>query len=235
MTTNYWHMLWMMTARNSTIFDNKTFFYTMLDPARRPYQLHRHKLGATNDEMVFEEKDEAFFLGAYKTKSDRFIFIALGSQVTNEYRYLDANNPTGKFKLFAERKQNEEYSVTHHGDDFYIVTNDDALNFKVMKTSVGKTNRSHWETFIPHNEKVLINNVEAFKKHLVVYGRKGGFKNISIINLENNQQHEVEFPEPVYTYWGSENPDFNTNLLRFTYSSPITPRTVYDYDMNNKK
>ncbi len=215
--------------------DNETFFYTMLDPARRPYQLYRHKLGTTNDEMVFEEKDESFFLGAYKTKSDRYIFIALGSQVTNEYRYLEADNPTGKFKLFAERKQNEEYSVTHHGDDFYIVTNDEALNFKVMKTSVGQTDRRHWETFIPHDEKVLVSNVEAFKNHLVVYGREGGFKNISIINLENNQKHEVEFPEPVYTYRGSENPDFNTNLVRFTYTSPITPNTVYDYDMNSKK
>jgi len=215
--------------------DNETFFYTKLDPARRPYQLHRHKLGTTKDEMVFEEKDESFFLGATKTKSKQYIFISLGSQVTNEYRYLDANNPTGKFKVFAERQQNEEYSVTHHGDDFYITTNDNALNFKVMKTSVGQTDRKYWKEFIPHSEKVLISSVEAFKNHLVVYGREGGFKNISIINLENNKKHEVQFPEPVYTYRNSENPDFNTNLVRFTYTSPITPNTVYDYDMNSKK
>jgi len=215
--------------------DNETFFYNMLDPARRPYQLYRHKLGASRDKLVYEEKDDAYFLNAFKTKSKRYIFIALGSQVTNEYRYLDADKPEGTFKLFAPRVQNEEYSVTHHGDDFYIATNDNALNFKVMKAPVGKTKRKYWKEFIGHDEKVLISNVEAFKNHLVVYGRKGGFKNMFIINLKNNQTHEVKFPEPVYTYWSSKNPDFKTNLVRFTYSSPITPRTVYDYDMNDKK
>ncbi len=215
--------------------DNKTFFYTMLDPARRPYQLYRHKLGAKNDKLVYEEKDDAYFLGVSKSKSGQYIYIGLGSQVTTEYRYLDADKPTGRFKIFAPRQQNEEYSVTHHGDDFYIVTNDNALNFKVMKTPVNKTARKYWKEFIAHDDKVLIDATEAFKNHLVVYGRKGGFKNISIINFKDDTQHEVKFPEPVYTYWGSENPDFNTSLVRFTYSSPITPRTVYDYDMNSEK
>ncbi len=215
--------------------DHKTIFYNTLDEARRPYRLFRHQLGATDDKLIYEEKDDAYFLYPYKTKSKRFIALYLGSKVTHEYHFLDADNPTGNFELFAARKQNEEYSVTHHGNDFYVLTNDKALNFKLMKTPVGKTARSNWTAVIPHDDKVLLSSVEAFKDHLVVYGRKDGFKNIRIMDLNSNKSHEVEFPEPVYTYWGSGNPDFNTDLVRFTYSSPVTPRTVYDYDMATKK
>ncbi len=215
--------------------DNKTFFYNTLDEARRPYRLFRHELGNLEDELIYEEKDDAYFLYPFKTKSEDFICMYLGSKVTTEYRILDADKPKDKFEIFAPRKQDEEYSIEHHGDHFYVLTNSNALNFKLMKTPVGKTARSNWQEVLPHNEKVLLSNIEAFKDHLVIYGRKNGFKNIQIINLDNQQSHEVEFPEPVYTYWGADNPDFNTNLVRFTYSSPVTPRTVYDYDMDIKK
>ncbi len=217
--------------------DNKTFFYTTLDDTHRPYRLHRHLLGteASQDEIVFEEPDGAYFLGAYKTKSKAFLVIQLGSKVTNEAHFLDANNPTGKFSLFAKRQQNEEYSITHYGDHFYILTNDKALDFKLMKTPVGNTARSNWETYIAHEPNVMLTDVEAFKDHLVVHCRKNGLKNIQIINVNTQEKHDIEFPEKVYTYWEESNPDFNTNLLRFMYSSMISPRTVYNYNMDTKE
>lgn len=216
--------------------DNKTVFFSMLDDAHRPFRLFRTQLGSTTDPtLIFEEKDDRYFLSAYKSKNDKYIFLYLGSKLTTEIHYLDANNPMSDFKVFQERTQGVEYSVAHHSDKFYIVTNENALNFKVMTADVDNTSKSNWQTFIPHDDKVLISSVEAFKDHLLVYHRKNGLKNIKVINLKNNEQHDVEFPEAVYTYWGAENPDFNSETFRMTYSSLITPRTVYDYDMNTRK
>ncbi len=158
----------------------------------------------------------------------------LGSKVTTEIHYLDANDPLGGFKLFAPRTQGIEYSITNHDDKFYIVTNEKALNFKVMVTDVNNVAKSNWQTYIPHNDNVLVSSVEAFKSHLIVYSRKNGLKNITVIDLETNDRHDVAFPEAVYTYWGAENPDFNSKTFRITYSSLITPRTVYDYEMSSR-
>jgi len=213
--------------------DNQTVFYSMLDDAHRPFQLWRYKLASNKEaELIYEEKDDRYFLSAYKSKNEAYIFLYLGSKVTTEIRYLDTNNPLDGFKLFAPRTQGIEYAVTHHNDKFYIVTNEKALNFKVMATDVANTEKSNWSTFIPHDDKVLISSMEAFKNHLVVYSRKDGLKNITVFDLKNNKRHDVKFPETVYTFSGSENPDFNSETFRMTYSSLITPRTVYDYDMN---
>ena len=147
---------------------------------------------------------------------------------------MDANTPNGDFKIFATRQQGEEYDITHHKGKFYIVTNADALNFKVMVTDVANPSRENWTEYISHDDKVLISAVEAFENHLVVYHRKDGLKQIKIINLTTNENHDVTFPEPVYTYSGSSNPEFKSHIIRMTYSSLITPRTIYDYNLNTK-
>ena len=214
--------------------NNSTFFYTMLDETRRPYQIHRHDLGTKEDKLVFEELDGMYFLYPFKGKNDRFIYAYLGSKVTTEMHFMDANNPDAGFQVIQPRKQGMEYQVANHGDDFYILTNDNALNFKLMKTSVNKPGMEHWTEVLSHDENVLLSSVETFENHLVLYGRKGGFKHINVTDLRTNKSHDVEFPEPVYTYWGSANPEFNNNTIRFTYSSMITPRTVYDYNMDTK-
>ncbi len=215
--------------------NNTTFFYTMLDETHRPYQMYRHDLGGKTDKLVFEELDGMYFLYPYKEKNGKFIYAYLGSKVTTEMHFMDANNPDEGFKVLQPRRKGLEYSVANHGDDFYIVTNDNALNFKLMKTSVKTPGIEHWTEVLPHDANVLLSSVETFENHLVLYGRKGGFKHINVTDLRTNESHDITFPEPVYTYWSSDNPEFEGNTIRFTYSSMITPRTVYDYNLDTKK
>lgn len=215
--------------------NNTTLYYTMLDETHRPYQLYRHDLGQAANKMVFEESDSSYFLYPYKGKNNRFIYVYLGSKVTTEMHFMAADNPDDKFQVIQPRQQGMEYSATNHGDDFYILTNQNALNFKLMKTNVKTPSMENWQEVIPHNDKVLLSDTETFENHLVIYGRKDGFKHINITNLKTNQSHDVVFPEPVYTYSGSENPEFHGNIIRFTYSSMITPKTVYDYNMDSRE
>jgi oligopeptidase B len=215
--------------------DNKTVFYTMLDEAHRPHRLHRMQLGNPSlNLMVYEETDDRYFLSAARTKSGQYILLSLGSKITTEVRYLNANNPMDLFKVVTPREQGIEYSVTHHGDKFYITTNENALNFKVMSTDVTNTAKSNWKPFIEQDDDILIRKVEAFENHLVVYNRKDGLRSITVHNLKIGNSHNVKFPEAVYTYFGSNNPEFVSPTFRITYSSLITPRTVYDYDMNTR-
>ena len=217
--------------------DGRYIFYSTLDDTRRPYRLFRHTLSENHDkdQLVHEELDGAYFLYPYKSKSRRYIFIYLGSKITTEFYYLNADTPDNDFTLFAPRQQGEEYSVTHHDKSFYVLTNKDALNFKVMQTSVSATERSAWVSFIAHDPTVLLSSVEAFNDHLVIYGRKNGYKAIRVYHFESKESHYVEFPEPVFTFWSSENPEFDSNSFRITYSSLITPRTVFDYNMNSQE
>ncbi len=214
--------------------NNTTLYYTMQDETLRPFQMYRHDLGKKEAVLVFEELDGSYFLYPVKEKNEKYIYAYLGSKITTEIHFMAADNPEDTFKVIQPRRQGMEYSVTNHGDVFYILTNDNALNFKLMKTSVHAPSMENWEEVMAHDDQVLLSTVETFENHLVVYGRKGGFKNIYVTNFNSRQSHEVEFPEPVYTFWGSENPEFKSNIIRFTYSSMITPRTVYDYNLDTK-
>jgi oligopeptidase B len=216
--------------------DNKTIFYTTLDDAKRPYKLYRHILGTAQekDEMVYHESDEAFYLSISKTRNKEYLIMTLGSIITTEVRYLKADLPKDNFKVIHPRQHEMEYYVAHHGDKFYIMTNDEAKNFKLMEVSVTDPSKKNWREVIPHSDSVKIDGMDVFGNHLVVYEREKGLKKIRITNLMDSQVHYVDFPEPVYTYWRSRNPDFNTNILRFNYTSLVTPRSVFDYDMDTK-
>ncbi len=216
--------------------DNKTFFYTTLDEAKRPYKLFKHKLGGfqESDELIHHEKDEMYFVNLGKTKNKNFIILTLGSMITTEVHYLNANKPDTSFKLIHPRTQGMEYYIENHDNYFLIRTNDNAINFKLMKTPLSNPDKSNWKTVIEASEKVKLDKIEVFKNHLVIYQRANGLKQIRIQNLSTHQEHFVEFPEPLYTYWKGDNPEFNTTTLRYSYSSLITPKTVFDYDMNSK-
>jgi len=216
--------------------DNKTIFYSVLDDAKRPYKLYRHKLGTdpSEDVLIYHEKDEAFFLSLYKTKSKSYLILKLGSNTTSEVHYLKADSPEGSFQVIHPRQHKMEYKVDHHGDRFFIVTNDDAKNFKLMETPVETPSKDNWKEVIPHRDSVKIDGVEAFKDHLVVYEREDGLKKIRVADMATDQLHYVDFPEPVYTFRPGWNPDFNTSLLRFHYASLVTPSSVFDYDMNTR-
>lgn len=217
--------------------DDKTIFYTMPDEAWRPYKAYRHTLGddVDDDVLVYHEADHAFFLDLSKSKSMDYLFINVGSQTTSEVHYLNAGDPTGEFQLVHPRQQDMEYTMTHHGNHFYIVTNDNAKNFKLMKAPVSHPSKEAWIEVIPHRDSVKLDGIESFKDFRVLYEREHGLKQISIWGPANDEIHAVEFPEPVYTFWREHNPDYGSQLLRFAYSSFVTPNSVYDYNMRTRE
>ncbi|KPL18788.1 MAG: protease 2 [candidate division Zixibacteria bacterium SM23_81] len=216
--------------------DNETIFYSTLDEALRPYKLYRHTLGTdqSEDVLLYHERDEMFYLELSKTRSKAYIFIDLESKTTSEIRHLSADRPGEGLQVIHSRQQGMEYDVGHGGEKFYILTNDRAQNFKVMETHVSQPSKDNWQEVIPHREHVKIDRIDLFENHLVLYEREGGLKKIRVMNLRSRQIHEVELPEPVYTCWPERNPEFYTHVLRFNYSSLVTPRSVFDYDMNAK-
>jgi oligopeptidase B len=217
--------------------DNKTVFYTKVDSTNRPFQLFRHTLGSDpkEDVLIYEEPDEAYFLGVGKTRSQAYILMSLGSKITSEVHYLDANNPTGSFQVIHPRQQGMEYDVEHHSDRFYIVTNDEAINFKLMKTPVASPSKQNWQTVIPNRDDVMLLGVSAFADHLVISERKAGLPNLRMQKLSTGEEHTLTFPEPTYAIWQGSNPEFNTTKLRFNYTSFITPSSVFDYDMETNE
>ncbi|BAY23562.1 protease II [Calothrix sp. NIES-2100] len=217
--------------------DNKTIFYTKIDDANRPYQLFRHTLGTAVDEdvLIYEELDEIYHLYVDKTRSQAYILMLLRSSITTEVHYLDANNPEDNWQLIHPRTTGLEYEVDHHSDYFYIVTNDEATNFKLMKTLVSCPNKENWQTVIPHQENVLLSGVSLFANYLVIYERKGGLETARVRNFSTGEESNITFPEPTYEFYEGNNPEFNTNILRFHYTSFITPQSVFDYNMETNQ
>lgn len=213
--------------------DSRTFFYVTLDAARRPYAVHRHRLGdpPESDETVYVERDEAFFAEVSRTRSRGFLLLELSSHTTSEVRYLPAGDPRGEFRVLAPRVHGVECTVTHHGSRFFIATNEGAENFRVMEAPAADPRPERWRELIPHRPAVRVDGLDAFRDHLVIHEREGGLRQIRVIHLGSGEIHRVEFPEPVYTVHRSDNPAFDTSLLRFVYTSLVTPATVVDYDM----
>jgi oligopeptidase B len=215
--------------------DNRTFFYTVLDPARRPYRVFRHQLGVAADELVYQEDDGRFSLGIGKTRSRRYLFIHLSSALTSEVRYLEADNPQGEFKVMLPRHQDNEYDASHHGEFFYIRTNQVAKNFRLMRTPVANPSRDNWEEVVPARPAVTIEGVDSFEDYLVVYERERGLEKIAIHGGDGAFSHYVEFPEPVYTVGATGNAEYRTKTLRFVYTSLVTPASVFDYDLETRE
>ena len=223
--------------------DNQTVFYTRLDEAHRPYQVWKHRLGKNpdSDQLVYEETDEAFYLSLGGTRSEAYLMISINSKITSEIRILDANSPDGEFQMVCHRSHGVEYYISHHPgnentpDRFYIVTNEDAINSKLMVTPVSALDKEHWETVIPHRSDIQLTGVSVFIDHLVIYERRGGLPTIRIQKLSTGKETALEFPEPTYSVWSGAMPEFNNKTLRFTYTSLITPPSVFDYDMDTHK
>jgi len=217
--------------------DNKTLFYTKQDPQTlRSYQIYKHILGAEqkDDELVYEEKDETFSCFIYKTKSDKYLMIGAYQTLSTEYRFLDADTPDGDWKILQEREDNHKYSVNHYEDNFYIKTNLDAPNYKLVKTSVNTTKKENWEEIIPHRKDVFIEGIDIFKNQLVVEERENGLTQIRIIIWSDWSEHFIAFNDPAYLSYTSSNPEFDTEILRFGYTSLTTPNSIYDYNMVSK-
>jgi len=215
--------------------DNKTVFYTSKNEVTLlPEKIWRHKVGtdSAKDELVYEEKNESFYNGVYRSKSGEFIIIYNSSTLVNDYHILPANEPDGDFKKFTARETKHEYSIDHYQDKFYIITNWEAKNNRLMETSENATDVGNWKEVITHRQDVHLLGMEIFKDHLVLNERKDGLRGLRVINQKNGQDEYINFGEQTYTARISVNEEFNTNILRYGYTSMVTPSSTYDYNMD---
>ena len=216
--------------------DNETVFYTSKNETTLlGEKIWRHKMGSdsSNDELVYFEEDETFYTGVYRSKSGKFIIIYHQSTLVSDYQILNADNPNGSFKNFTKRGTEHEYSIDHYKDKFYIITNWKAKNNRLMETTDRKTDMSNWKEVIPHRKDVHLLGMEIFKNHLVLNERKNGLRSLRVINQKSGRDEYLDFGEATYTASISVNEEFNTNILRYTYTSMITPRSTYDYNMDS--
>ena len=214
--------------------DSRTLFYTHQDPATlRWFRVYRHRLGAAqaDDILVYEEPDETFNCEVGKSRSKRYLLIASYQTLSTEYRYLDAAAPDGSFTVFLPRARDHEYHLDHYRDRFYIRTNRDARNFKLMEAADGQSDPAAWVELIPHREDVLLGPFELFRDHLVVHERRGGLVHLRVRPWVGEGAHDIAFDEPTYDVYLSTNREADTPVLRFGYESLTTPVSTYDYDM----
>lgn len=224
------------TGRASWGNDNKTIFFSSKDEQTlRPNKIHRYVIGESKEaEVVYEEADETFSCFVYKSRSKKYIIIGSSATLSDEYRILNADEPMGAFKLFQERERGLEYSIGHHANKFYIKTNLNAQNFRLMEVEENQTEKEHWSEIIAHRPEILLEGFIAFNNYLVLEERIKGISQIRIINQIDNSDHYVNFGEDAFTAWLSINPEFETDILRIGYTSLSTPNSTYDYNMQTR-
>ena len=220
--------------------DNRTLFYTKPDSVTvRPYQIYRHKLGtpASADHLVYEDKDETYYTSVFKTKSRAYIMVQSEQTMATEYHYVRADQPDAAVRVLIPRERGHEYYADHFGDYFYILSNDHAKNFRLMRTPVARPGRDNWEEVIAHRPDVLLEGFESFKDYLVLSERKDGLVQLRVRPWSGGGRTEyyLDFGEPAYLAYVSVNREFDTPLLRFVYTSLTTPSSTYDYDMRTRQ
>ncbi len=217
--------------------DNRCLFYTKVDAALRPYRVWKHVVGTPteNDVLIWEEPDERFTIAVETSKDHEFLFIHIHSMVTSEVRYLADGGTSDKLRVVAPRHQDIEYSVVHRSGLFYIRINDKGRNFRLVSTPVDHLSKGNWKEILPHDPAVCLEGMDEFAGHLAIEAKENGLTQILIHNCKSAKNHKVRFPEPAYGVKIEPNPNFESNLLRFVYSSMVTPASVFDYQMNTKR
>ena len=227
------------TGGSTWASDNKTLFYTRNDiQTLRSDKIYKHTLGtdANADVVVFHEKDDTFNTYVYKEKSNKYLVIGSSSTLTSEYQILEAKNPNGAFRIFQKRTRGLEYSISHYGDSFYIVTNKDkATNFKLMKTPETATSAENWTDLIGHRKDVLLEGIDIFKDYLVVEERSNGLNKIQIRPWTGSGVYYLPFAIETYTAYTTTNIDFDTEILRYGYQSMATPSSIIDFNMRTQE
>ena len=213
--------------------DNKTIFYSTIDESHRPYKLFRHTIGqeAADDRLIYHEEDDKFFLSLTKTRSRAYLLLSLGSNNTSEVRVIEAGKPDSEFRIIMPRKTGTEYSLDHHGDHFYITTNDQAVNFRLMKAPVRNAARQNWKEVIPHRDDVLLQGTALFRNHMAIFERADGLLQVRVRDMKSGKTAAVEWDEAAYAVHAANNPEFDSDTLRLSYASMVTPRSIFDYDM----
>nr|NQU94329.1 S9 family peptidase [Bacteroidota bacterium] len=223
------------TGQGAWANDNRTYFYSIKDESLRPFKIMKHKTDQdySADSEVFHETDDTFTTFVYNSKSRDYVFVFSKSTLSTECRYLDANKPEGKFKIIQPRERDLEYSVEHFKDHFFVRTNLNAKNFRLMKTPINKTEKKYWSEVIPHRDNVLLESFEIFKNYLVMEERTTGLIQLRVINWKDNKDHYLDFGEPAYLAYLAYNPEFDTDWLRYGYTSLTTPNSTFDYNMES--
>ena len=217
--------------------DNEHIFYIRKDDNLRAFQVYMHQLGtdSSQDVLVFHEKDETFDVNVYKTKSLKYIFIASSSTISDEQRFIPASDVLAEWKIIQPRIDDLEYAVEHYEDEFYIITNaDDATNFKIVKTKVSEPGLQFWTDVIPHREEILLEGFEIFNNYLVLEERWQGLLQLKIINTNDDTFHFLPFSDPTYTAYIGLNLEFDTDKLRYGYTSLTQPSSTFEYDMKER-
>lgn len=218
--------------------DNETLFYVTKDEQTlRDDTIWRHHLSQpqSEDVKVFVEEDDTFGTYIYRCKSRKYLIISSYSTLSTEQRFLAADNPTGKFTIVMPREARHEYSISHFQDKFYIVTNWDATNFRLMVTSESATTKENWQEVIAHRQDVMLEQIEIFKDFLVVIERKNGLEHLRIRPWSGEEEHYLDFGESTYSAWVAYNPESDSQVLRYGFNSLITPRSTFDYNMVTKE
>jgi oligopeptidase B len=227
------------TGGSTWASDNKTLFYSRKDEVTlRADKIYKHKIGTTadSDSLVYFEKDETFDVSVYKSKSKKYLIINSSSTMTTEFQTVLSATPDAKFKVFQKRTRGLEYSISHFGDHFYILTNKDkATNFKLMKTPEMATSKENWKDLIPHREDVLLEDIDIFKDYLVVSERFDGLNKIRIMPWSGKGEYYLPFGSETYMAYTTTNLDFDTEILRYGYQSLATPASVIDFNMKTKE
>jgi oligopeptidase B len=217
--------------------DNKTLFYTVEeDKTKRQYRLYRHELGgpAGKDDLVYEEQDERFNIGVEKSRSGKYIFLQIGSHTTSEGRVLDASDPKGQWKLIAPRQQDVEYYADHHGDEFFIRTNDKGRTFRLVSAPVRSPGKENWKEMVPVRPEVMLNDFDVFEDFYVLTERENGLPQLTVVKLANGEKKRITYAEPVYTASPQINREYKTKMFRYAYQSLVTPPSVFDYDVEKQ-
>ncbi len=213
--------------------DSQTLFYTVEDAAKRQYRLYRHLLGKdpSSDVLIYEEKDERFEIEVERSRSHEYLFLLSSSLTTSEVRYLDVDQSDGPWELIAPRIQDQKYYADHHNDLFYIRTNRQNRNFEVVVAPVNSPDRNHWKALVGPRSDVMLEGLELFAGHMVLRERQNGLQHILVRDLRNGLENRVSFPDASYTVFPGDNREWSATKFRYHYYSPITPESVYDYDM----
>lgn len=223
--------------------DSRTLFYTVFDETHRPFKLFRHVAGQdpAADLLVYHEPDPGFNLMVQRTRSGGFLLLTAWSHTTSEVRFLQADCPDNAFQIIQPRQHGVEYYADHHGDRFLILNNDGAENFRLVEAPSSAPSKEHWRDLVPERADTLIEGIASFRDHLILYERRHGLRRIRVSNPDGvSDVRYVDFAEPVYTFQTEAiaenlNPEFNTTLLRFNYSSLVTPDSIVDYDLVSGK
>ena len=217
--------------------DNRTLFYTAKDSTLRPHKVFRHRLGDDPAAAmeVWHESDNTFICYAYRSKSGRFIVLGSYSTLSSEIKLIDTDNPTAPYRMVEPRRRDHEYSVYPFEDKLYILTNDNARNFRLMETPVSRPGRANWREVIPHRDDVLLEEADLFRHHMVLTERKNGLIQLRVIDQRNGGDHYLDFGEPAYLAYTSTNREYDTELLRYGYTSLTTPNSIYDYNMETRE